>query len=512
ALIFAGKGNSSSELIAPDQSSVVSTPVDTTAVTAVNTAVNRNTANSTAGTSDYAEATVSPEGYFSFFAMGNTAGTMQQQAPEYVEPVTEPQMTAEEVPEPVAEYQGQATEYEEPVTEYQETVSEYEEPVAEYQETVSEYEEPVTEYQETVSEYEEPVTEYQETVSEYEEPVTEYQETVSEYEEPVTEYQETVSEYEEPVAEYQETVSEYEPPVEEFVEQGAEYAEPVYEEYTEPEYDNTAQNVGSQYASDESAAESYDNGTKASYGSAAHALGFSFSNEFFEDTDVKTTAPVYEGIAAGTAIEQEMEEPEFDIFGNEIPYEETIQQTITDDAHKPYYASEDEDIVAPQVPAYKFAGNYDSDVDEFSFGESMPDMFEFEGSTPAAESPVRKKKVVKKVVRRVVRKVQPQADVQEQQSVNINAEFLQDKELMDIASGYENAALDISSYDEDDTDGMPSLIKENLHELVQANVPVPDMESNINKIISAEADARYNYDVDSDGDDDGSSSRYIIEI
>lgn len=573
ALIFAGRGNSKNLLPDEGQSAVSSTPVATQVNNVDNISMAYNAPGTSSNASGVEEVTVSPEGYFSFFAMGNTkasAGTAgqvnaasapQEQPVEYVEP-------AAEYAEPVTEYQEPVMEYTEPAAEYQEPVSEYAEPEAEYQEQVSEYTEPATEYQESVSEYEEPVAEHQESVSEYTEPVAEYQEPVTEYEEPVAEYQEQIPEYTETAEEYSESALEYQVPVTEYEEPVAEYQEEV-QEYTEPvaEYQEEVQGyeepaVGYQ----KQPAGSYDNGTKTSYGSAAHALGFSFSNEFFEDTDnasetevdMYAEATVYEGTTMGSAIETEMDEPEFDIFGNEIPYEETIQQTVTDEAHKPYYASEDEEVTVEKMPAYKFAGNYDSDVDEYSFGESMPDMFAFEEPAPAAPepqpevqpelrpevqsesrpivqpvntavqnataatgtasvAPVKKKKVVKKVVRRVVKKSAPQAGTEEPQPVNVNAEFLQDKELMDIASGYENAALDISAYDEEIppqdvslTDGMPSLIKENLHKLAQANVPVPDMDTNINDIISSEADARYNFD-DDDGEG-GNGSGYVIEI
>ncbi len=583
ALIFAGKDNNA------DQAAVNSGTGNRQAAPGQN-AEHKQTGQI------FGEANVSPEGYFSFFASApqsvpvqpapvqesiqsvNEAQYGQEQEKEYANTVTEYTEPVSEYAEPVTEYTEPVSEYIEPVTEFEEPVSEYEEPVEEYGESVKEYREPesdytgqVTEYEEPASEYAGQVTEYEEPVSEYAGQVTEYEENVTEYEEPaleyageaagydeseseyageVTEYEESVTEYEEPAVEYEDAFVEYAEPVGEYEEAGSEYAESAaeYEEqaegYTEEvsSYEEPVSEYAEPLSEYEEPAEnrSNENSAKTSYGNAAHALGFSFTNDLFADmgygqdpdeNDNYGYTEMKESIQSGAVSEgPDMEEPEFDIFGNEIPYEEEIQHTETDDAHKPYYASEDEEVQdTQQLPAYEFGANYDQDVDEFSFGEGMPQMYTFEeqreennvlndetgqykGEADAQEKSLKKKKVVKKIVRRVVKKPQGAAPV------NISAEFRQDTALENIASGYDDSFGTVEN-NPVQSEGMPDLIVENYHSLAQANVPVSSDEPDISELVFDEADSRYNIDdlgswgEDGDGDsDNGGSSGYIIEI
>ena len=570
ALIFAGKDD------AAYQAAVNSTPMQQGTAQQPQGTVQQPTGqqqNTVNHSQVFGEANVSPEGYFSFFATPSPGAPVQPvpvQEPVQSVPIQEVAQPVTEYAEPVAEYEEPA-EYAEPVSEYAEPAAEYEEPAGEYTEPVTEYEEPAEEYTEVAAEYEEPV-EYAEPVTEYAEPAAEYEEPV-EYAEPVSEYAEPVAEYEEAAAEYAEPVSEYEEPAEDYTEASAEYAEPV--EYVEPvsEYEEPAEEYTEaaaeyeepviEYAEPVSEYEEhvtyeqqtenahYESSAKKSYGNAAHALGFSFTDDLFADMGYGqdpegTTDSDYSDETNMIQAEQEPEEPdmnetEFDIFGNEVPYEEEIQQTATDDAHKPYYASEDEEIPAvTRMPDHESGGNYDPDVDDFSFGESMPQMYSFEEpkaaesvmpvmtgqipveqgtpaeppSAPAAEPPKKKKVVKKKIVRRVVKKPQESAPL------NIKAELKQDKVLNNIASEYAMPQYTPVEINPVQSEGMPDLVMENYHELAQANVPVSSEEPDISDIVFDEADSRYNFDDfsewgedgDGDGDDDGGGSGFVIEI
>ncbi len=322
---------------------------------------------------------VSPEGYFSFFNMG---------------PAPTPAPAPTPMPAPIE----QAAE--EPEEDYFE---EYNQPAEEYSHPEEEYSQPEAGYSEVVEDYSE---DYSQSVEEYTEPAQEYTERAEEYAEPAEEYTESVEEYTEPVEEYTE-------PVEEYAEPAQDVSEPVYEEdgydggFGEPSFDELAKEYGQEIYEDTAdtgvqaqepvqAARTYDTTTKASYGSAAHALGFSLSDDFFDS--VSRDEPEYE--------EADYTEPALESQPvEEAPYEEEpVQEYMQEPA--PVAEYEQNNVEEP----LEYSPTYEEGMDEFSFGEGMPDISMFEEPAPA---PVPKKKVVRKVVRRVVKKVPAQKPVQQ---------------------------------------------------------------------------------------------------
>ena len=347
---------------------------------------------------------VSPEGYFSFFDLSPAPAPVNTRpAPASV---------------PVEEYSEPVEEYSEPVEDYSEPVEEYNESAEEYAELAEEYNDPAEGYSEVSEDYIEPVEDYTEG---YSESVEDYSEGYSDQAEDYTE------DYIEPVEEYTEGYSE---PAEEYTEGPEEYSEGYtddYSGYDEPSFDELAEEYGEpavmetaeEYAPEPVRQKPARGGsTKASFTSAAHALGFSLSDDFFSD--------------AGMAEEPVYEEPVYE----EEPYED---QAYEDSA----YEESEYDESAYEVSEYDDTGYdgagyedsqgyepaYDAGVDEFSFGEGMPDLSAFdepEYTEPAYEEPANeepavyeepapvpaaapapKKKVVKKkVVRRVVKKAE----------------------------------------------------------------------------------------------------------
>ncbi|HCM91290.1 MAG TPA: hypothetical protein DIS78_01805, partial [Lachnospiraceae bacterium] len=291
---------------------------------------------------------VSPEGYFSFFDLSPTPAPVD--------------MAPAPAPAPVQ------------VDEYTEPVEEYSEPAEEYSEPLEEYSEPVEDYTEG-----------------YSEPVEDYNE---EYSEQAEDYTEDYSEgYSEPVEEYTEG---YSGPIEDYTEDAQEYSEGYSDEYSgydsgydEPSFDELAEEYGEPDVS-EPAEEyvrepvrqnpSYGSSTKASFTSAAHALGFSLSDEFFSD--------------AGTAEEPVYEEPVYE----EEPYDEQEYEDSAYDEQEyeePAYEVSEYGENGYDEPGYDdpqgYEPSYDAGIDEFSFGEGMPDISAFdepEYAGPAYEEPV----------------------------------------------------------------------------------------------------------------------------
>lgn len=321
---------------------------------------------------------VSPEGYFSFFDLPPVSAPVNRTP----EPAPEP---VEEYTEDSGEYTGQFEEYAEPVEEYIEPVEEYSGPVEEYMEpdgysdSYGEYPQD-EEYEEVIEDYNEDDTGYTQGADysasvDYDEP---------EYGEPGYEEAEyKLPSYTEPAfekAEYEEPA--YEETVEEVAENEApDSAEPVYEDegyesgYDEPSFDDLVAEYGHEPVPDAPVSPGRTTGgtTKASFTSAAHALGFSLSDDFFTNVG-QSEEPVY---AEPAYEEPAYEEPVYE----EPAYEEPVYE-------EPEYG-EQQDY---EEPAYD--PSYDSGVDEFSFGEGMPDISMFEESAsepepePAYEEPV----------------------------------------------------------------------------------------------------------------------------
>ena len=428
---------------------------------------------------------VSPEGYFSFFNLAPAPGAVNP-APAPV-PVAVPE--SEEYTEAVEEYTEEAEEYTGPIEEVEE-VEEYtgmgfDMPSDGYVDSYGEYPQDEGGYDEgavyagEAEEYAEPVEEYTEPVEEYTEPVEEYSESVEEYSEPMEEYTEytgSMEEYAEPVEEYAETAEEYTEAAD-----GGYGEDAGYENgYGEPSFDELAQEYGSEEeyspAGEYSAGGGYakeddytgtnagGNTTKASFTSAAHALGFSLSDDFFSNVEPAYEEPAYE-------------EPSYEETSYEEPsYDEPPVQEYT----------EDEDY--EELPAYD--PTYEAGVDDFSFGEGMPDISPDEPvyEEPAYEEPVyqeqvyeepvytepepvpvpepvaqpapvpKKKVVKKKVVRRVVKKAaRPQLPTMELKDdlSGIKEQFepeedLPTMELKNDLSGIEEAFLYEDDYVDDD--------------------------------------------------------------
>jgi hypothetical protein len=239
-----------------------------------------------------------------------------------------------------------------------------------------------------------------------------------------------------------------------------EYSEPV-EEISEPSPEPV-----------KSAPRKYASNTRASYGSAAHALGFSLSDDFFdgmntgqpEEPDVfeepvhEETQPVYE---------ENQPVYEETVFEQPVNVGEAGSPVLSDQMMTAEEPAQDVlEYMQPEEPAeLSYHESYESGIDEFSFGEGMPDLSLFEDSTPvqeAAESvPVYepspepepapepavvkkqvKKVIKKKVVKRVVKKPVPNEnelpsmDFRDDLS-SIKEELAANKEYVDKSSIYD---------------------------------------------------------------------------
>ncbi len=303
---------------------------------------------------------VSPEGYFSFFDLSPTP------APVYSSPAPAP------VSAPVEEYN-------EPEEGYNELVGGYNGPIEEYTEeeyngsaegytgdeydgsteghTGDEYDGSTEGY--TGDEYSGSADEYSE--EDYYASTDEYAE--DNYDEPVEEY--TEDDYSEPAEEYTDydskepadgySVDEYDEPAEEYTEYAQSSYEPQEQAYAQ-EHSEPADGYGEDThgRSPASSPRAFDSTTKASFTSAAHALGFSLSDDFFLEAENK-----------------EEEEADYD----EPSY---VEETYDD----PAYEEETYDDPAYEEEAYDdapvYEPSYDAEIDEYSFGEGMPDISLFE--------------------------------------------------------------------------------------------------------------------------------------
>ena len=329
----------------------------------------------------YTGAKISPEGYLSFFSLDehNNAYISPQApaAPTYEQPSYEDTAVQEEYAEAYEE-----TPVQEEYTEVYEEVPVQEEYTGTYAEASAQDEYAETYAEASVQE------EYAETYTEAS-AQDEYTETYGEMpssEEYTDVYAETSEQ-----SGYPGTYEEM-PAQEEYA--GTYEEAPVQEEFSEEYAEAPSVQGHAGYVQAEPAADNtYDAQVKASYGSAAHALGFSFSTDLFAGIDESVTEePDVDAYYENTVPEHipqvvtPYEDPVNAMFDEEEDEEDYIlpsAQLSAPGDPRPYYASEDTTLNPPVQPErIDNVAEYDPEVEEFSFGESMPDLMFAEASQP----------------------------------------------------------------------------------------------------------------------------------